>query len=339
MGFVGRSASAVTGHARVPGLALVGEIFHGMVGDSPAMRAVFNDVRRLAQTDAPLLIAGETGTGKELVARAVHARSRRAEAPFIAVNCAALPRDLIESELFGHARGAFSGAANAHLGLLRAAHGGTVLLDEISEMRLDLQAKLLRVIQERQVRPVGGLREEAIDVRFLASSNRDPEVLLRGGTLRADLYYRLSAGIIAVPPLRRRGDDVRRLAAYAVTRFNERYAGDLTPVRGLADDAAAALQQLTWPGNVRELFNVVERACPYAAGRMLAIGDLTAPITAFDPVPIECGAPPPATCADSERALILRTLLGCDGNKARAARQLGISRKRLYARLASYGEQ
>jgi transcriptional regulator with PAS, ATPase and Fis domain len=211
-----------------------------------------------------------------------------------------------------------------------------VLFDEISEMRPELQAKLLRVIQERQVRPVGGLREETIDVRFLASSNRDPEALLRGGGLRPDLYYRVSAGLITVPPLRHRGDDVRRLAEHALARLNERYAPDLPPVRGLADDAGEALQRQAWAGNVRELFNVVERAFPDAAGRLLAAADLAAPIAAFDPVPIECG-PQSATCADAERTLILRTLLGCDGNKARAARQLGISHKRLYARLARYG--
>jgi two-component system response regulator AtoC len=326
----------VRGGARALGLALAGETFHGLVGASAEMRRVFDDVRRLALVDAPALIAGETGTGKELVARALHARSRRAGGPFVAVNCAALPPDLVESELFGHARGAFSGAAAAHPGLLRAAEGGTVLLDEISEMRPDLQAKLLRVIQDRQVRAVGALREDTLDVRFLASSNRDPEALVRGGHLRADLYYRITAGLVLVPPLRHRGDDVRRLAEYAVTRLNERYAADLAPVLGVSAAAAAVLQQLGWPGNVRELFNVIERAFPRAAGRWLEAADLTPPIVGFEPAAIECDAVS-ATCADAERVLILRTLHGCDGNKARAARQLGISRKRLYARLAAYG--
>jgi len=338
MGLLGRASSPAARRGGALGLvpASVPDEFHGMVGASPAMRTVFDHVRRLARGEGSVLIVGETGTGKELIARALHARSRRAGGPFVAVNCAALPRDLIESELFGHARGAFSGAATAHPGLFRAAAGGTVLLDEISEMHPGLQAKLLRVLQERRVRPVGALDEVSIDVRFLASSNRDIEEMLRAGSLRADLYYRLSAGLIAAPPLCQRGDDVLRLAEHALAQLNERYADDLPPVRGLAADARAVLQRLSWPGNVRELFNVLERAFAHATGRAMTAADLATPLGACHPVPIEI-TPDLGTVADSERSLIERTLLGCAGNKARAARQLGISRKRLYARLAKYG--
>ncbi|MGH7790538.1 MAG: sigma-54 interaction domain-containing protein [Candidatus Binatia bacterium] len=340
MASVGSSSSraALRAEPAPRGVVAGASDFHGLVGRSAAMQRVFDDVRRLALGDAPLLIVGETGTGKELIARALHARSRRAAGPFVAVNCAALPRDLIESELFGHARGAFSGAATAHPGLFRAAAGGTVLLDEISEMRSDLQAKLLRVLQEHRVRPVGSVYEEAIDVRFLASSNRDLDAMRRDGCLRADLYYRLAGGLIAVPPLRHRGADIGRLAEHALARLNERYAGHQPRVDGLAADACAVLQALPWDGNVRELFNVVERAYPFAAGRALHAADLCAPIAAVAPRPIELSArAAPATMAESERSLIEHALQHSNGNKAGAARRLGISRKRLYARLARYG--
>ena len=310
--------------------------FHGVVGRSPVMQRLFEQVARVAAGSAPVLIVGETGTGKELIARAIHDRGPRRAGPFVAVNCAALPRELIESELFGYKRGAFSGALTEHLGLVRAAAGGTVLLDEITEMSPELQAKLLRVVQELSVRPVGSIAEVAVDVRFVASTNRDPDSVLRGGVLRRDLYYRLAVGEIAVPPLRERGDDVVLLVEHYLAVLNQRYGG--TERRSLAGDALEALLHRPWPGNVRELFNVVERAFIAAPSLQIRCKDLALPPLASDPAPVAPSAfrPGVSTYAETERALIVRTLDSTDGNKARAARQLGISRKRLYARIAKY---
>lgn len=308
-----------------------------MVGCSPAMQRMFAQIERVALSDAPVLILGETGTGKELIARAIHDGGARRRGPYVPINCAALPRDLIESELFGYQRGAFSGALADHAGLLRAADGGTVLLDEITEMGPELQAKLLRVLQEGTVRPVGSVTEIPIDVRFVASSNRDLDSALRGGLLRSDLYYRLSVAVIVVPPLRDRGDDIALLAEHYLTVLNRRYGVDsFEDMRGIAGSALDALVREAWPGNVRELFNILERAFIASPARQLDLDDLF-PATCELPAP--CAAAPPAgasTYAESERVLIERTLQSAGGNKARAARELGISRKRLYARLAKY---
>jgi transcriptional regulator with PAS, ATPase and Fis domain len=308
---------------------------HGVVGRSPAMQQVFDEIERVATGSAPVLIVGETGTGKELIARAIHERSARCRGPYVAINCAALPRELVESELFGYRRGAFSGALMDHPGLFRAAYGGTVLLDEITEMSHELQAKLLRVLQERTVRPVGAVTEEALDVRFIASSNRDLDDALRAGLLRTDLYYRLSVGVIAVPPLRARADDVALLSEHHLGVLNQRYGGTMRERRGITRDALEALACNGWPGNVRELFNVLERAFMACRSPLIQRADLA--------LPSSCSAPAAATrtaaastYAESERALIERTLDSTGGNKARAARQLGISRKRLYARIAKY---
>jgi len=242
-------------------LCAPGGDFHGVVGRSSAMRQVFELIDRVASTDAPVLIVGETGTGKELIARAIHERGSRRDGPYVPINCAALPHELIESELFGYQRGAFSGALVDHLGLIRAAGGGTVLLDEITEMSPALQAKLLRVLQEGTVRPVGSLTEMPVDARFIASSNRDVDAALRAGHLRPDLYYRLAVGVISVPPLRERGDDVALLIDHYLAVLNQRYRTTvLTEFRGIATDALALLLSRAWPGNVRELFNAVEQA-------------------------------------------------------------------------------
>ena len=324
--------------ARAP-LCAPGGDFHGVVGRSSAMRQVFELIDRVALTDAPVLIVGETGTGKELIARAIHERGSRRAGPYVPINCAALPRDLIESELFGYQRGAFSGALVDHLGLIRAAGGGTVLLDEITEMSPALQAKLLRVLQEGTVRPVGSLTEMPVDVRFIASSNRDVDAALRAGHLRPDLYYRLAVGVISVPPLRERGDDVALLIDHYLAVLNQRYRTTvLTGLRGIATDALALLLSRAWPGNVRELFNVLERSFIASPAQHIQRKDLSlSPFGEFDAAPFAASAGLPAsTYAESERALIERTLDLAGGNKARAARQLGISRKRLYARIAKY---
>ena len=308
-------------------------VFHGMVGGSDVMQQVFAQIRRVAISRAPVLVVGETGTGKELAARAVHAAGPRRRGPFIALNCAALPRELIESELFGHKRGAFSGAVSECLGLFRAAAGGTLLLDEITEMAPDLQAKLLRVLQERAVRPVGSAREEPVDVRIIASSNRDPEGAVQSRLLRADLFYRLSVSKITLPPLRERREDIPALVRYQLGRLN-RYHPAGQRVRGVTPQAMALLCARTWYGNVRELFNVVEDAL-IANGGWVDVEHLVLPAAETEIPPATARGLP--TFQESERTLIERALALTGGNKVRAARQLGISRKKLYAKLARYG--
>jgi transcriptional regulator with PAS, ATPase and Fis domain len=324
--------------AREPEDAPRPQHLHGLVGDSPAMRRVADQIPRLAACSAPVLIVGETGTGKELIARAIHECGPRRTQPFMAINCAALPRELVESELFGHRRGAFSGALADHRGLLRAGAGGTVLLDEITEMSPMLQAKLLRVLQERTVRPVGALRELPLDVRFIASCNRDLAASPRDGLLRADLYYRLSVSIIAVAPLAERTADIPLLVAHHLRVLNHRYAEHPSDWRGISAEALDALAAYPWPGNVRELFNVLEGAYIACGGDAIRPADLALPPTERVAVAAITDRPPAAgsTCAQQERALIERTLRATGGNKTLAARQLGISRKRLYARLARY---
>jgi DNA-binding NtrC family response regulator len=304
------------------------ETFHDMVGRSPAMRRVFQQITRIAPGSSPVLVLGETGTGKELVARALHRCGPRAKAPFIAVNCAALPRDLIESELFGYQRGAFTGATSEGLGLFRAASGGVVFLDEITEMRPELQAKLLRVLQEGAVRPVGSVGEVRVDVRVIASSNRDPETALAGGILRPDLYYRVSVNTIRLPPLRERRDDIRLLVAYHLRTLHDR-AG--TQQVRIAPEALRAMEAQPWLGNVRELQNVLESAVTMFPKTTLTADDLG--MTGRATVPAGEGG----TLAANERALIEQKLIATGGNKRRTAHELGISRTKLYAKLAKYG--
>jgi DNA-binding NtrC family response regulator len=311
-----------------------GERFCDMAGDSSPMQRVFEQIRRVAGLASPVLVLGETGTGKELVARAVHHCGPAANGPFIAVNCAALPRELVESELFGYVRGAFSGAVAEGLGLFRAAEGGTLFLDEITEMSPELQAKMLRVVQERKVRPVGSVAELPIDVRIIASSNRSPESALASGCLRADLYYRLSVSTIELPPLRDRREDVAALALHYLNELATR-AGKPQPP-GFSAAALQLLRARTWPGNVRELFNVVESAyalCP----------DGVIDVDALMPSPPHGGFQPAAELPElsplkaNECAVIAEALAAARGNKRLAAKQLGISRTQLYAKIAKYG--
>jgi two-component system NtrC family response regulator len=311
--------------------------WHGMVGRSVTMQRLYERIARVAAATSPVLILGETGTGKELVARAIHAAGPRREGPFIAVNCAALPRELIESELFGYRRGAFSGAITECLGLFRAAHGGILLLDEVTEMAPELQAKLLRVLQDRTVRPVGSVQEVPIDVRVVASTNRDPDGAMAAGVLRPDLYYRLSSSSIHVPPLRGRLEDVPLLAEHCLAHVAEQQPDDRRVSYRLSAAALATLQSQHWPGNVRELFNVLEDACAMCSGDEIDAVDLSCG-RALTHVPSigGTGATMP-TLAAAERALIERTIALHRGNKLKAARQLGISRTKLYAKLAKYG--
>jgi two-component system response regulator PilR (NtrC family) len=287
-----------------------------------------------------VLITGESGTGKERIARAIHERSDRAQRPFLVVNCGALPEALMESELFGHEKGAFTGAGARALGLFREADGGTVLLDEIGELPASLQVKLLRVLQERKVRPVGAAAEIAVDVRVLAATNRDVEAEVSAGRFRQDLYYRLNVIRLEVPPLRERPGDVARLAE----RFVRRFAAELgKDVRGLTTDALRALDAYPFPGNVRELENMMERAVALASAPAIGLGDLPASVAGLSasPAPLLTELPPDGCALDEvlgevERRLILQALERTGGVRKSAAKLLGLTFRSLRYRLAKH---
>lgn len=313
------------------------QTFHGIVGRSPAMREIFQRISAAGASRGTVFIIGESGTGKELVARAIHELGHTPTAPFVPVNCSALPRELIESELFGYKRGAFSGATAEYQGLFRAAEGGALFLDEVTEMASDTQAKLLRVLQERTIRPVGSVQEVPINVRIIASTNRDPHQAVQQGLLREDLYYRLHVNTLYLPPLRERREDILLLASYFLDYFSERLE---TPRRELEPAALAALEQYAWPGNVREFMNVIESAYTFGRAGWIGLTDLPASVTASPEVPYRdapSARPLPLTFAEGERELIARALTSTGGNKLQAAKLLGISRKKLYAKIAKYG--
>ncbi|HUO04957.1 MAG TPA: sigma-54 dependent transcriptional regulator [Candidatus Binataceae bacterium] len=312
--------------------------FHGLVGATPAMRKLYERIESAGVTRGTILITGESGTGKELVAHAIHDCGPARQAPFVALNCAAIPKDLIESELFGYKRGAFSGANADYLGLFRSAEGGTLFLDEITEMSPETQSKLLRAIQERTVRPVGATREVPVDVRLIASTNRDPQAAVEGGHLRPDLYYRLQAGTLHIPPLRERLDDVPLLAEHFLELFNEKMVRPV-PVAGIDEDALDAMRTYKWPGNVRELANSIESAFTFGRGSTIHLDDLPPQIGGNRIAKQAAGAESAlvmGTFADVERDLIQRALETTEGNKAAAAKMLKISRKKLYAKIEKY---
>jgi len=258
---------------------------HRIIGESDGIRRVLTLIQKVAPIDANVLIQGESGTGKELVAQAIHQSGHRASGPFMPVNCGAIPSELLESELFGHVKGAFTGAVGASEGLIREAEGGTLFLDEISELPFSLQVKLLRVIQERQVRPVGSSHTHAIDVRFLAASNRNLKAETEKGAFRADLFYRLNVISIQVPPLRERGEDIEVLAKHFLRIHSQKMGKRIS---GIGEDLLAFLYEYDWPGNVRELENLIERAVIFADGDVLTRSDLSealpvAPKTALEP--------------------------------------------------------
>jgi transcriptional regulator with PAS, ATPase and Fis domain len=300
-----------------------------LVGRSLAARRVMNLIEQVAATTASVLITGESGTGKELAAKSIHARSPRRDRPFVAINCAAVPETLIESELFGHERGAFTGAHQRREGCFERANGGTLLLDEITEMRPEMQAKLLRVLEEKEVRRLGGIREIPIDVRVLAASNRQPRRAIREGRLREDLYFRLSVLSIELPPLRERIEDVPLLAAEFLRQFNREHR---KAVQGMDEDCFSSLKAYSWPGNIRELRNAIERAVILCRSSMLSSGDL--PTDLADQAAI--GSDPDftirlgASLKEVEAELIFRTLASVGGNKTRAARILGVARRSIY---------
>ncbi|MBV8055947.1 MAG: sigma 54-interacting transcriptional regulator [Deltaproteobacteria bacterium] len=315
--------------------------FHGIVGASPVMRALYKRIEAASKTRGTVLIVGESGTGKELVARALHEAGTRNKAPFIAFNCAAIPKDLIESELFGYKKGAFSGANTEYPGLFRAAEGGSLFLDEITEMGAETQSKLLRAIQERSVRPVGSTRETSVDVRLIASTNRDPEAAVRSHNLREDLYYRLQANVLDVPPLRERLDDVPLLVVYFIAIFNDRLGRNIVTT-GIEERALQAMCRYEWPGNVRELANAIESAMTFGTEALIRLEDLPAGISRVQPPkPAKprlsaSHAPGLGTFAQVERDIIARALEACDWNKVHAAAMLKISRKKLYAKINKY---
>ncbi|MHC4931345.1 MAG: sigma-54-dependent transcriptional regulator, partial [Planctomycetota bacterium] len=302
--------------------------FHNIVGGAPCMREVFELTRAAAATDSPVLVEGESGTGKELVARAIHYEGLRSRGPFVPVNCSALPTDLVESELFGHRRGAFTGAHRDSQGLFLGADGGTIFLDEITEMPLEAQVKLLRVLEDKRVRPVGAVESIPADVRVVAATNLELAGAVKTGVLREDLFYRLGVIVISVPPLRERTEDIAALAMHFVQQFNER---SKSQVEGFSAEALDALRAYSWPGNVRELRNAIEGL--YALGRRgrIEIGDL--PRAVRDPTgatPRRAHPTAVPTLEEAQRSLVEAALRETRGNKSEAARLLGISRSRLY---------
>ncbi len=309
-------------------------VFHGLVGNSVPMQRLYEQIEAVGTTGSTTLILGETGTGKELVARAVHECGPDVEGPFVAINCAALPGRLIESELFGHVRGAFTGAEADAQGLFRAADRGTLFLDEITEMSLSAQARLLRAIQERKIRPVGSLKEFSVDVRIVASTNRDPHEATINGLLRHDLYYRLNVAPLHVPPLRERRDDIEPLMWHFIRKLNDRLARTV-PIVDVSSQTKQVMQSYAWPGNVRELANAIESALTFSRSDTIQLDDLPETI-----LPRVNDARTPAelvTIAEAERELARRALDATDGNISAAARLLGITRKKLYARMVRYG--
>ncbi|MGZ3426217.1 MAG: sigma-54-dependent transcriptional regulator [Polyangia bacterium] len=313
--------------------------FEGIIGQSAVMKPLFDLVARVAPTDASALLTGESGTGKELVARALHQRSRRHAGPFVAVNLAAVPESLLESELFGHARGAFTDAKTARTGLFLQASGGTLFLDEIGEMPLSVQPKLLRALQERTIRPVGGDHEIPVDARIVAATNKDLEACVEDGRFREDLFYRINVVRIELPPLRARGNDVLLLAQQAVTRFARTMQKE---VRGISAPAAEKLLAYAWPGNVRELQNAVESAVALTRFSELTVDDLPEKIRDYKSSHVLVAAEDPEllpTLDEVERRYILRVMQSVQGNKALASRVLGLDRKTFYRKLERYGAE
>jgi two-component system, NtrC family, response regulator PilR len=320
------------------------KVSHGadgdVVGRSAAMRQVMELAGRIAETRTTVLITGESGTGKERVARVIHERSERGGKPFMVVNCGALPEALMESELFGHEKGAFTGASARHRGLFRDADGGTLLLDEVGELPFSLQVKLLRVLQERSVRAVGSTHEVPVDVRLLAATNRDIEAAVQSGSFRQDLYYRLNVIRLVLPPLRERREDIPLL----VERFVRRFAAEMgKDVLGLTADALRALERHAFPGNVRELENVIERAVALAGARSIGLGDLPPEISglAGEAAPSLLSLPPDGCQLDDvmneiERRMLLDALERTNGVRTSAAKLLGISFRSLRYRLQKH---
>lgn len=308
--------------------------YGNIIGRSKKMQDIFEMIEAVAKSDANILIVGESGTGKELIANAIHYNSHRSKKQFVKVNCSALPKELIESELFGHTKGAFTGAARDKEGLIASANGGSILLDEIAEMPLELQPKLLRALQERIYYRLGSEQPIEVDFRLICSTNRNPLEAVRAGQLREDLYYRVSTITIELPPLRERAEDIQLLADHFLKAFSEKYGKQM---QGFSQSARAAMYNYNWPGNVRELESAIERAVLLSKGDQVDAGDFQ-----FAAIESQVNhdngfvAPTNMTLEDIEREVISQTLQRTKGNKQAAAKALGIYRPRLYSKIQKY---
>lgn len=309
-----------------------------LLGNSEPMLKLREQIRRISSSDASILITGESGTGKELVARSIHRLSRRKDYPFVAVNCAAISESLLESELFGHAKGAFTDARSERRGLFMEAQGGTLLLDEIGDMPMAMQVKLLRALEESRIRPVGGDREVAFDVRILSATHRDLESAVEDGTFRQDLFYRINVIQLGLPPLRARGTDILELAINEVKRFAKQSGKQVT---GIAEPAAEKMLRYRWPGNVRELRNVMQRAVALTRHDTLTIDDLPEKIREHKETTMFIGGDDPTelvSLEEIEQRYIEHVLATVDGNRTQAAKILGMDRKTLYRKLKRQDE-
>jgi DNA-binding NtrC family response regulator len=305
--------------------------FHHLIGKSPSMQKIYDLIERISNTSSNVLITGESGTGKELVAKAIHYHGGRKENPFVAINCSAIPETLLESELFGYKKGAFTDARSDKRGLLFEAHEGTLFLDEVTEMPLTLQAKLLRVIEEREVRPLGDTTSYPLDVRIISTSNRDLESSIKQGQFREDLYYRLKVIDIEMPPLRERREDIPLLIQHFLTHFNAELKKNLS---GVSEEALRLLLNYSWPGNVRELENVIQRAITLSRHDVILPEDLPASLhLTKDDQLLEKAIEGRLTLDQLEKEYIRRILIQTGGNKSKAAEILGFDRKTLYRKL------
>jgi transcriptional regulator with PAS, ATPase and Fis domain len=311
----------------------VGFQFPGVIGNSKRMREVLNLLELVAPAEATVLILGETGTGKELAAQAIHLNSPRQSGPFVVVNCAALPETLLESELFGHERGAFTGATSKKDGRFLLAHRGTLFLDEIGEFSPATQAKILRVLQTREFEPLGGTRSLKVDVRIIAATNRNLEAMVREGSFREDLFYRLNVFPITLPPLRERLDDLEQIADFFLKRFRTKYQ---RPVKSLAPEVLEAFRHYPWPGNIRELENAIERGVIICQGETLMLKELPLTVQSYGFEAMGEGEEEPSL-PELERQLIIRTLEKMAQNRQQAAEVLGISLEELNLKIRAYG--
>lgn len=313
----------------------ISEFQSSIIGSSKPMLEMMEMVKYVAPTEATVLIAGESGTGKELVAESLHRNSEKKDGPFVKVNCATLADSLLESELFGHEKGAFTGADRKRDGKFVQADGGTLFLDEIGETSQAMQVKLLRVLQEQELQRVGGEETISVDVRIIAATNRDLEAEVKEGNFREDLYYRLNVVLLTVPPLRERSEDIPKLVKHFVSMFAEK---NRKTVASIAPDCMELLCKYPWPGNVRELENAVERGVILMRGDQLSIKSLPLSVQKFENKGEKTSVAPPASLQEAEKIMILKTLKETDGNKSEAARRLGITRKTLQNKLQKYDE-